>query len=149
MGTSNHGSAVSRFIVHRHRTGKTHFDLRIVTGRIARSWSLLKEPPCEPGVRRLAVERESHAAETLDASRFEEEAFGSGKVSTWDEGTVLILVAGPELVSLRFAGKKLSGSYELRRTDWYPGNRWLISKTPTGAKNPPRLRGRSAPKGLP
>ena len=145
MRTSDPGTAVSRFIVHRHRTGKTHFDLRIVMGQIARSWSLLKEPPCEPGVRRLAVERESHAPEAIDGSRFEEEAFGSGRVSTWDEGTVVILAAGPELVSVRFGGKKLSGSYELRRTAWYPGNRWLIAKTRSGAKNPPRLRGRSAP----
>src|SRR5881628_2988031 len=124
MGTSDPQSTTSRFVVHRHRAGRTHFDLRLL-----RSWSLLKEPPSNPGEQRLAVERESRPAEAIDLETFEEEAFGRGRVWTWDEGAVEIASAGPELLSLRFAGKKLSGAYELRLTRWYPGNRWLLKKT--------------------
>ena len=129
MGTSDPQNTTSRFVVHRHRTGRTHFDLRLVVGRLLRSWSLLKEPPCNAGEQRLAVERESRPAEAIDLETFEEEAFGRGRVWTWDEGAVEIASAGPELLSLRFAGKKLSGAYELRLTRWYPGNRWLLKKT--------------------
>jgi DNA ligase D-like protein (predicted 3'-phosphoesterase) len=128
MGTSEPQSTTSRFVVHRHRAGRTHFDLRLIVGPLLRSWSLLKEPPCNPGEQRLAVERESRPAEAIDLETFEEEAFGRGRVWTWDEGAVEIASAGPELLSLRFAGKKLSGAYELRRTRWYPGNRWLLKK---------------------
>ncbi len=118
----------SRFVVHQHRTGRTHFDLRIVQSGILRSWSLLKEPPCKGGERRLAIERESFSADSIDSKHFEEEAFGLGRVSPWDDGDLEFELVSPRLLVLTFAGKKLEGKYEFRRMRWYPGNRWLIAK---------------------
>ena len=124
-------SKLSRFIIHRHRTGRTHFDLRIELGGILRSWSLLKEPPGRSGDRRLAIERERFPIESLGSRNLEEEAFGAGRVAVWDEGRVEVEAVSAKLLMLNFKGNKVSGRYELRRMRWYPGNRWLLTKSPT------------------
>jgi DNA ligase D-like protein (predicted 3'-phosphoesterase) len=119
----------SRFVVHRHKTGRSHFDLRFVEADILRCWSLLKEPPSRDGEKRLAIERESFAAQDMNRTTFTEEAFGTGTVVTWDEGEVDISATSSRNLHLSFRGAKLSGKYELRRMRWYPGNRWLLHKT--------------------
>jgi DNA ligase D-like protein (predicted 3'-phosphoesterase) len=118
----------SRFVVHQHKTGRSHFDLRIVQNGMLRSWSLLKDPPRRPGERRLAIERESFSADSIESRLFEEEAFGMGRVSSWDQGEVSFEVESARLLVLTFAGEKVSGKYEFRRMRWYPGNRWLLTK---------------------
>jgi bifunctional non-homologous end joining protein LigD len=118
----------SRFVVHRHQTGRSHYDLRIVQNGVLRSWSLLKEPPGKPGERRLAIERESFTADSISSRSFEEEAFGLGGVSAWDDGEVEFESVSPRLLIVSFLGKKIEGRYEFRRMRWYPGNRWLLTK---------------------
>ena len=117
---------ISRFVVHQHKTGKTHFDLRLIQDGILRSWSLLREPPRCSGEKRLAIEGESYSSEAIDNSMFEEESFGEGRVYTWDKGAVEVSVVSARHLILTFAGGKLSGKYEFRRMRWYPGNRWLL-----------------------
>ena len=119
----------SRFVVHQHKTGRSHYDLRIVQNGILRSWSLLKEPPRRSGEKRLAIERESFSPDSIEAAKFEEEAFGMGRVSPWDEGEVEFRVATPRFMVLLFTGGKISGKYEFRRMQWYPGNRWMLTKS--------------------
>jgi bifunctional non-homologous end joining protein LigD len=118
----------SRFVVHRHKTERPHYDLRLIQGEVVRSWSLLREPSCEAGDSRLAIERESLAPDDLEQKRFVEAAFGEGAVWTWDEGKVEIRSVSPGELSLDFRGDRLTGEYRLRRTRWYPGNRWLLEK---------------------
>ena len=124
---------LSRYVIHRHKTGRTHFDLRIVHEESLRSWSLLKEPPRRAGEKRLAIERESFSIESLNSRNWEEEAFGMGIVDVWDKGEVELKAPSSRLMLLTFMGNKLSGKYELRRMIWYPGNRWLLTKSkPSG-----------------
>jgi bifunctional non-homologous end joining protein LigD len=118
----------SRFVVHQHKTGRTHFDLRVIHKGVLRSWSLLKEPPCHDGERRLAIERESFTEDSIECKIFEEQAFGMGRVSFWDQGEVEFEEASPRLLLMKFAGAKILGKYEFRRMRWYPGNRWLLTK---------------------
>jgi bifunctional non-homologous end joining protein LigD len=118
----------SRFVVHQHKTGRSHFDLRVVQNGVLRSWSLLKEPPLHDGERRLAIERESFTIDSINSQKFEEEAFGLGRVSCWDEGEAKFTVSTSKLLIVDFAGIKLSGKYEVRRMRWYPGNRWMLTK---------------------
>jgi len=120
---------VSKFVVHRHRTGRTHFDLRLVQDEFLRCWSLLREPPATAGEARLAIERESFSAQDIGATRFNEEAFGEGRVQMWDQGEVDIAATSARQLDLIFRGTRLSGKYRLRRMRWYPGNRWLFEKT--------------------
>ncbi len=120
---------VTRFVVHQHKTGKLHYDLRVVQSGLLRSWSLLREPPRRKGERRLAIERETFDARAAESPLFEEEAFGKGNVLTWDKGEVEIAVASARCLLLDFRGARLTGRYELRRMRWYPGNRWLLQRT--------------------
>ena len=94
-----------------------------------RCWSILRDPVCRPGEKRLAIERESFAPEDAKAKIFKEEAFGEGRVYTWDEGEVEISSDSAKRIDLVFKGARLAGSYELRRMRWYPGNRWLLKRT--------------------
>jgi bifunctional non-homologous end joining protein LigD len=116
------------FVVHRHKTGRPHFDLRLVHGGILRSWSLLRELPKKDGDKRLAIERESFEVRAVDCRRFEEEAFGEGNVYVWDKGEAQILEASAVRLMLELRGTRLSGRYQLNRMHWYPGNRWLLQK---------------------
>lgn len=128
-------SMLSRFVVHQHRTGRTHFDLRIIQNNILRSWSLLREPPRQRGEKRLAIERERFTAESIGSRAFEEEAFGIGRVRAWDTGDVDIQMVSPGHLKFVFRGDKVSGNYEIRRMHWYPGNRWLLEKLGDAGRN--------------
>jgi len=118
----------SRYIVHQHRTGRTHFDIRMILNEVMRSWSLLREPPLRRGERRLAIERESFTVESINCRNFEEEAFGFGKVKAWDQGEFELETISAKQLAATFSGSKLSGKYEFRRMRWYPGNRWILTK---------------------
>jgi DNA ligase D-like protein (predicted 3'-phosphoesterase) len=122
-----------RFVIHWHRTGRSHYDLRVELNGVLRSWSLLKEPPLREGERRLAIERESFSLDSIDSTSYEEEAFGLGRVSAWDRGEVRIDFASAKLLRVTFEGGKLFGQYEFKRMLWYPGNRWLLTKMRTGS----------------
>jgi len=118
----------SEFVIHHHKTGRSHFDLRVVQNGVLRSWSLLKEPPSGNGERRLAIERENFPVEAINRNHIEEEAFGFGRVTVWDRGKAEITAASPKLLIMSLMGSKISGKYEFRRMFWYPGNRWLMTK---------------------
>jgi bifunctional non-homologous end joining protein LigD len=118
-----------RYVIHRHKTGRTHFDLRIIRDQAVQNWSLLKEPPANAGERRLAIRREDLPLQLLSKSSVEEEAFGAGRVMLWDAGDVDIREVSPECLMLVFRGRKMSGQYEMRLMRWYPGNRWMLIKT--------------------
>jgi bifunctional non-homologous end joining protein LigD len=126
----------SKFVLHQHRTGRRHFDLRLLQNDRFRSWSLLQDPPDRPGQRRLAIEREEVGAREIANPRFDEQAFGTGPARVWDAGEVEITEITPRHLALVFAGTKLAGPYRLRRMTWYPGNHWLLEKE----KGPPPKR---------
>jgi bifunctional non-homologous end joining protein LigD len=118
----------SRFVLHRHKTGRRHFDLRLLQEDGYRTWSLLQEPPRQVGQRRLAIERETFQVEVMQQSSFMEDAFGEGPVQVWDEGEVEITPLSGRRLNLVFHGVKMAGRYQLRRMLWYPGNHWLLEK---------------------
>ena len=118
----------SRFVFHQHKTGRRHFDLRLLQENALRTWSLLQEPPRRIGQRRLAIERETFSVEVMQQNSFNEEAFGEGPVYVWDEGEVEITPLSARRLNLVFHGAKIAGRYRLRRMVWYPGNHWLLEK---------------------
>jgi hypothetical protein len=105
-----------------------HFDIRIILDEVMRSWSLLREPPLRNGEKRLAIERERFTADSIHCKNFEEEAFGLGSVKPWDEGEIEIETLSPRQLVVFFKGSRLAGKYEFRRMNWYPGNRWMLSR---------------------
>jgi bifunctional non-homologous end joining protein LigD len=122
----------SKFIVHQHKAGRSHFDLRIIQDGGLRSWSLLREPPRRKGESRLAIERETFPVESINNKSFEEEAFGRGGVFSWDAGDAEFEIVSKTRLVVKFSGNKISGKYEFRRMRWYPGNRWMFTKLDHG-----------------
>jgi DNA ligase D-like protein (predicted 3'-phosphoesterase) len=122
------GSVVAppRFVVQLHDATTLHFDFRLQSGEVLRSWAVPKGPSLDPGVRRLAVPVEDHS---LAAGEFEGvhggQRRGSGTVIIWDEGTADIVRDEPGHLSFILHGRKLSGGFALTRTG---PKRWILVK---------------------
>lgn len=116
----------ARFVVQLHDATTLHFDLRVESGDVLRSWAVPKGPTMDPAVRRLAVPVEDH---TLAAGEFEGvhagSARGTGAVIIWDEGTVEIVRDEPGHLSFVLDGRKLSGGFALTKTG---DRRWILVK---------------------
>jgi DNA ligase D-like protein (predicted 3'-phosphoesterase) len=115
-----------RFVVQLHDATTLHFDFRLQSGNVLRSWAVPKGPSLDPRVRRLAVPVEDHS---LSAGEFEgvhtDHRRGSGAVIIWDEGTAEIVRDEPGHLSFILHGRKLSGGFALTRTG---AKRWILVK---------------------
>jgi DNA ligase D-like protein (predicted 3'-phosphoesterase) len=115
-----------RFVVQLHDATALHFDFRLQSGDVLRSWAVPKGPSLDPGVRRLAVPVEDHS---LAAGEFEGvhdgQRRGTGVVIIWDEGTADIVRDEPGHLSFILHGRKLSGGFALTRTG---PKRWILVK---------------------
>src|SRR5579863_3956850 len=122
------GSVVAepRFVVQLHDATTLHFDFRLQSGDVLRSWAVPKGPSLDPVVRRLAVPVDDHS---LAAGEFEGvhqgQRRGTGAVIIWDEGTAEILKDEPGHISFVLHGRKLSGGFALTRTGQ---KRWILVK---------------------
>ena len=121
------GSVVApRFVVQVHDATTLHFDFRLQSGEVLRSWAVPKGPSLDPGVRRLAVPVEDHS---LAAGEFEGvhdgQRRGTGAVIIWDEGTADVVRDEPGHLSFILHGQKLSGGFALTRTG---PKRWILIK---------------------
>ncbi|QXC60708.1 hypothetical protein KSP35_20675 [Aquihabitans sp. G128] len=115
-----------RFVVQVHDATRLHFDVRIESGGVLRSWAVPKGPSMDPGVRRLAVQVDDH---DLAAGEFEGvhqgRRRGTGAVIIWDEGTADVVRDEPDRLSIVLDGHKLAGRFELVRTG---GTQWILVK---------------------
>jgi DNA ligase D-like protein (predicted 3'-phosphoesterase) len=115
-----------RFVVQQHDATTLHFDLRLQTDGVLRSWAVPKGPSLDPAVRRLAVEVADHS---LAAGEFEGvhagATRGTGAVIVWDEGEIEELDVAPAHVGFTLRGEKLNGRFGLTRTG---GRQWVLVK---------------------
>jgi len=115
-----------RFIVQLHDATTLHFDFRLQSGDVLRSWAVPKGPSLDPGIRRLAVPVEDHSLSAGDFEGVHEDhRRGSGAVIIWDEGTAAIVRDEPGHLSFILDGRKLSGGFALTRTG---EKRWILVK---------------------
>lgn len=123
-----------RFVVQLHDATRLHYDFRIQSGEVLRSWAVPKGPSLDPRVRRLAVPVEDHA---MSAGEFEGvhdgHVHGTGAVIVWDEGTAEIVRDEPEHLSFVLHGRKLSGRFALTRTG---EKRWILVQGPRRGRAP-------------
>ena len=118
------------FVVHKHDARRLHYDLRLEMDGVLKSWAVPKEPPVEPGVKRLAVEVDDHDMDYADfEGEIPEGEYGAGTVEIWDRGTIDIRDRKDNKIMVEFSGNILQGKYVLVKTRMggNPKN-WLFFK---------------------
>jgi bifunctional non-homologous end joining protein LigD len=125
------------YVIQKHRAGHLHYDLRLESGGVLKSWAVPKGPSLDPVDKRLAVEVEDHP---LDYAGFEgvipQGEYGAGTVIVWDRGTFrpqgeasFEEMVAKGAVKVEIAGEKLAGGFALVRTRFGgKKNNWLLIK---------------------
>jgi len=120
-----------RFVVQEHHASHLHWDFRLEMDGVLKSWAVPKEPPTQPGIRRLAVEVEDHPLSYIDFEGvIEEGQYGAGKVNVWDKGNYMLESRKSDKIVFELMGNKLKGRYTLVHFSDKPEN-WLFFKTKT------------------
>lgn len=118
--------SMPRFVVQLHDATTLHFDFRLQSGGVLRSWAVPKGPSLDPAIRRLAVEVADHSVSAGDFEGVHDgQQRGSGAVIIWDEGTAEIVRDEPDHIVFVLHGGKLSGGFALTRTG---GTSWILVK---------------------
>jgi DNA ligase D-like protein (predicted 3'-phosphoesterase) len=136
-------TAKPRFVVQQHDATRMHYDFRLESSGVLKSWSVPKGPSIDPGEKRLALPTEDHPLEYADFEGvIPEGEYGAGPVIVWDSGTYdnetrdrdgnlidLDEAIRRGHVRVRLHGKKLHGDYALTRIGGDGGReRWLLVK---------------------
>ena len=118
-----------RFVIQKHQATHLHYDFRLEIDNVLKSWAVPKEPPTQPGVKRLAVQVEDH---TLNYIHFEgtipEGQYGAGTVEIWDKGTYTLKTRTDKMMEFALQGSKLKGNYALIN---FKQNNWLLIRKKT------------------
>ncbi|EMG36295.1 ATP-dependent DNA ligase LigD polymerase module,ATP-dependent DNA ligase LigD phosphoesterase module [Desulfocurvibacter africanus PCS] len=133
-----------RFVIHKHKARRLHYDLRLELDGVLLSWAVPRGPSLDPGQKRLAVRVEDHPVEY---GSFEgvipQGEYGGGTVMLWDRG-----VWEPEgdpheglrqgKLHFRLRGEKLSGGWILAHMSGKRAkqNDWLLIKVRDEQANP-------------
>jgi len=144
--------AGGRFVIHRHRARRLHYDLRLEIDGVLASWAVPRGPSLDPAAKRLAVQVEDHP---LGYFGFEgvipAGQYGGGDVIVWDWGRWTPEPGQPDAVAALHAGElkvRLEGESEtcgaptpvpLREAEW--GEPVALSETVREAVLAPTAEG--------
>jgi DNA ligase D-like protein (predicted 3'-phosphoesterase) len=128
------------FVIQEHHASHLHYDFRLESQGVLKSWAVPKGPSTDPHIKRLAALTEDHP---MDYATFEgiiPSGYGAGTVIVWDTGTYenasekdgkpISVAAAFEKGHIKFIlhGTKLKGGYALIRFHNSDKN-WLLIKT--------------------
>ena len=145
LGELTDGGGEPIFVVQKHAASTLHYDLRLESGGVLKSWAVPKGPSMDPKVRRLAVPTEDHP---MAYAGFEgvipEGHYGAGTVIVWDRGAFTNMKEGKGFAesleeghaTIRLDGEKLRGGFALIRTGGGGRPRWLFFKMKDGEARP-------------
>jgi bifunctional non-homologous end joining protein LigD len=132
------------FVIHKHAATRLHYDLRLQSEGVLKSWAVPKGLSSNPKERRLAVRTEDHP---FDYKDFEgvipEGQYGAGEVIIWDKGNYINITRDSKdralsmkdainngKIEVFFDGNKTKGGYALIRLKAGKDEKenWLIIK---------------------
>ena len=125
-GEIGEGSAEPIYVIQKHQASNLHYDLRLESDGVLKSWAVPKGPSMDPKVKRLAVPTEDHPMAYADFEGVIPEGhYGAGTVIVWDSGTFQN-TKGEDAsfaenleeghATIRINGSKLVGDFALIRT---------------------------------
>lgn len=131
------------FVVQEHDASNLHYDFRLESDGLLKSWAIPKGPSMNPEEKRLAILVEDHPYGYKDfEGAIPEGNYGAGTVMVWDNGTyILYNISDKEEAENKFKadfhkghlsfilnGKKLKGEFALIRLKISQKNAWLLVK---------------------
>jgi DNA ligase D-like protein (predicted 3'-phosphoesterase) len=129
-----------RFVIQKHAARSLHYDFRLESGGVLKSWAVPKGPSTDPREKRLAMPTEDHPLDYIDFEGVIPEGnYGAGSVIVWDTGPYRILSrSSPDAqleekldrghVTVWLEGQKIRGGYALTRVARGKEERWILVK---------------------
>ena len=117
------------YVIQKHDAGTLHYDLRLESEGVLKSWAVPKTPPQERGTKRLAIQTEDHPIEYAEfQGTIPEGEYGAGTVEIWDKGTYTLKNRTDKMIEVTLQGTKLNGNYALIN---FKEKNWLFIKKRT------------------
>jgi DNA ligase D-like protein (predicted 3'-phosphoesterase) len=131
------------FVIQRHEATALHYDFRIESEGVLKSWAVPKGPSPDPKIKRLAIPTEDHPMDYADfEGTIPEGYYGGGTVMVWDTGSFknitkrdgksisLKKAINEGRFSLWFDGEKVKGGYTFINSQQSQGKseRWYLVK---------------------
>ena len=125
------------YVIQKHDASNLHYDLRLESEGVLKSWAVPKGPSMDPDEKRLAIPTEDHPIEYADFEGVIPEGhYGAGTVIVWDKGYFENTKEDKSFdeslkdghSTIRIMGQKLKGKFALIRTGKGDNPRWLFFK---------------------
>jgi DNA ligase D-like protein (predicted 3'-phosphoesterase) len=149
------------FVIQKHDARSLHYDFRLESGGVLKSWAVPKGPSTNPKDKRLAQQTEDHP---LGYADFEgvipAGEYGAGPVIVWDTGTYRNLTEREGVgvpvdeavegghVKVWLEGQKIRGGFALTRVARGKDERWLLVKVKDEGADARRNPVRSQPESV-
>ena len=118
------------YVIQEHHARRLHYDLRLESGGVLKSWAVPKGIPETTKERRLAVETEDHPYEYASfQGEIPKGQYGAGTVKIWDKGHYTPKLWEDDKIEFTLNGERLKGRYILVRLKKAEDQKdWLLLK---------------------